>query len=211
MKTLAASLLAAVIGTAAYAGENVTYKVDGTDYEGYFAKAEGASKGLVLIVHDWDGLDAYEQKRAEMLSKMGYDAFAVDLFGKGNRPETVEKRRAETGKLYKDRDRMRSLLLGGLAEAQKQSSGDTVVIGYCFGGAAALELARSGKASKVVGYSTFHGGLATPQGQSYNPTRLVISLTAASTPAKPPFSSLRPTTDISTCLGSPRRVTIFRG
>ena len=42
-----------------------------------------------------------------------------------------------------------------------------MVIGYCFGGAAALELARSGKASKVVGYTTFHGGLATPKGQSY--------------------------------------------
>jgi dienelactone hydrolase len=167
MKALAAGLFAALIGTAAYAGEAVTYKVDGADYEGYFAKAEGASKGLVLIVHDWDGLTAYEEKRADMLAQLGYDAFALDLFGKGNRPETNAKRAAETGKLYKDRDKMRSLVLGGLAEAQKKSSGNAVVIGYCFGGAGALELARSGKAGKVSGYATFHGALATPQGQSY--------------------------------------------
>lgn len=167
MKTLAAGLFAALIATTAYAGENVTYKVDGADYEGYFAKAEGSPKGLILIVHDWDGLTGYEEKRADMLAKMGYDAFAIDLFGKGNRPESVEKRRAETGALYKNREKMRSLLMGGLAQARKQSSGDTVVIGYCFGGAAALELARSGKGGKIAGYATFHGGLATPKGQSY--------------------------------------------
>lgn len=186
MKTLVVGLLAALIGTAAYAGENVTYKVDGADYEGYFAKADGASKGLVLIVHDWDGLDAYEQKRADMLAKMGYDAFALDLFGKGNRPETAAKRQAETGKLYKDRGKMRSLMLGGLAAAQNQSSGNTVVIGYCFGGAAALELARSGKASKVAGYATFHGGLATPEGESYpkNTPPLLIAHGGADTSVK---------------------------
>ena len=166
MRAIATGLFAAMIGTAAYA-DDVTYKVNGADYEGYFAEASGDAKGLVLIVHDWDGLDGYEKKRADMLAGMGYDAFAIDLFGKGNRPETVEKRRVETGKLYKDRETMRSLLVGGLAEAQKLSSGDTVVMGYCFGGAAVLELARSGKADNVTGYATFHGGLATPKGQSY--------------------------------------------
>jgi dienelactone hydrolase len=166
MRAIAAGLFAAMIGTAAYAGD-VAYKVNGADYEGYFAKASGSAKGLVLIIHDWDGLDGYEKKRADMLAGMGYDAFAIDLFGKGNRPATAPLRQAETGKLYKDREKMRSLLQGGLAEAQKLSSGNTVVMGYCFGGAAVLELARSGKASKVTGYATFHGGLATPKGQSY--------------------------------------------
>lgn len=167
MKALLVSLVALFAGTAAFAGENVAYKVDGADFEGYFAKASGASKGLVVVIHDWDGLGGYEQKRADMLAQMGYDAFALDLFGKGNRPATNETRMAETGKLYKDREKMRSLLLGGFSEAQKLSQGNVVVMGYCFGGTAALELARSGKASKVKGYTTFHGGLATPAGQSY--------------------------------------------
>jgi dienelactone hydrolase len=149
------------------AGENVTYKVGGVDYEGYSAKAEGASKGLVLIIHDWDGLTGYERKRADMLAAMGYDAFAVDLFGKGNRPVETDAKRAETGKLYKDREKMRTLILAGLAEARKHGAKDAVVMGYCFGGAAVLELARSGKATDIKGYATFHGGLKIPAGQSF--------------------------------------------
>lgn len=167
MKFLTAGILSLVLATAAGAGEAVTYKVDGADYEGYFAKASGASKGLVVITHDWDGLNDYEKKRADMIAQLGYDAFAVDLYGKGNRPDTIDKNKEESGKLYKDRAKMRALMLGGLAAAQRKSGGNSVVIGYCFGGAATLELARSGKASKVAGYVTFHGGLKTPPGQSY--------------------------------------------
>lgn len=164
---MAAGTMAAMLPLAAQAGESVTYSVDGAEYEGYSAAAMGESKGLVLIIHDWDGLTDYEQKRAEMLAEMGYDAFAVDLFGKGNRPDTVEGRRAETGKLYSDREKMRSLLMGGYAAARESANGPAVVMGYCFGGAAVLEMARSGQAEGVAGYATFHGGLATPEGQSY--------------------------------------------
>jgi len=167
MRLAVMGLVAALVPFGAAAGESVTYSVDGADFEGYGAAAKGSSKGLVLIIHDWDGLTDYEQKRAEMLAELGYDAFAVDLFGKGNRPMETDAKRAETGKLYSDRDRMRSLLLGGLAEARKLSAAPTVVMGYCFGGAAVLEMARSGQADKVAGYATFHGGLATPAGQSY--------------------------------------------
>jgi dienelactone hydrolase len=163
---LTAAFFATLIGTA-QAGEKISYEVDGGTYEGYFAKAAGASKGLVLIIHDWDGLTDYEQKRADMLAELGYDAFAADLYGKGNRPADIAARKAETAKLYNDREKMRGLILAGLNEARQRGGGDTVVMGYCFGGAAVLELARSGKAENVKGYATFHGGLATPPGQDY--------------------------------------------
>ncbi|MDH3594681.1 MAG: dienelactone hydrolase family protein [Rhodospirillales bacterium] len=161
-------LAAALIPSSAWAGEAVEYTVGNEAFKGYRAAAyDGASKGLVLIIHDWDGLTDYEVKRAEMLAGMGYDAFAVDLYGKGNRPVETGAKKAETGKLYKDRARMRALILGGLEEARKTSTGKAVVMGYCFGGAATLELARSGKARDIAGYATFHGGLSTPQSQSY--------------------------------------------
>lgn len=168
LKTAALALASALTATVAWAGEAVTYQADGADYEGYLAKPSGDSKGLVLVIHDWDGLTDYEMKRADMLAEMGYEAFAVDLYGKGNRPESIEARKAETGKLYQDREKMRALILAGLEAGRGQTSGGkAVVMGYCFGGAAVLELARSGKAEDVAGYATFHGGLATPDGQDY--------------------------------------------
>ncbi|MEN3792504.1 dienelactone hydrolase family protein [Fulvimarina sp. MAC3] len=166
----AASLTMALTAGSALAGEAVSYQADGADYEGYYAPAttEGEGMGLVLIIHDWDGLTDYERQRADMLAALGYDAFAVDLYGAGNRPETTEAKKAETGKLYEDREAMRSRILAGLETARSQSdAGEAVVMGYCFGGAAVLELARSGKASDIAGYATFHGGLDTPEGQSY--------------------------------------------
>ena len=167
--TFAAALAATtfLVGPA-IAGEAVTYQSDGQDYEGYFAPASGESKGLVVVIHDWDGLTGYEERRADMLAEMGFDAFAVDLYGKGNRPEAIEDRKAETGKLYENRELMRTLILAGLEAARGESGGsDAVVMGYCFGGAAVLELARSGQAEGIAGYATFHGGLSTPDGQSY--------------------------------------------
>ncbi|KPJ76631.1 MAG: dienelactone hydrolase [Deltaproteobacteria bacterium SG8_13] len=166
MKTILSFLLILMLSSAAVAGEFVTYTVDGAKYEGYWAPAT-AKAPLVLIVHDWDGLTDYEVKRAEMLVQRGYTVFAADLFGAGVRPTEVKDKRQHTGELYKDRGKMRALLYGSLKEAQSRGANvdNAVVMGYCFGGAAVLEFARSG--ADVKGFATFHGGLQTPEGQDY--------------------------------------------
>lgn len=165
MKRIGLALLGLAFN--AFAGQVVDYRVDDMDLEGYYAKAQGASKGAVILIHDWDGLTGYEQKRVNMLSEMGYNTFAVDLYGKGNRPTDTNAKKAEVGKLYNDREKMRSLILAGLDKAREIGMEDVVVAGYCFGGAATLELARSGKGEGIRGYATFHGGLKTPSAQSY--------------------------------------------
>lgn len=147
-------------------GNDILYTVDGQPYEGYFVEAS-ESRGLVLLIHDWDGLTGYEKRRADMLSEAGYSVFAVDLFGEGIRPEKVEDRRQHTGELYRDREKMRAIMQGALAAAREEGADtdNTVAAGYCFGGAAVLELARSG--AGLRGFASFHGGLGTPQGQDY--------------------------------------------
>ncbi len=168
MRVLSLAVAMMCLPLTAQAGTDITYKVGEAEYEGYLAKATLKSKGLVIVIHDWDGLDDYERTRAEMLADQGYDAFAVDLYGKGNRPDTTEGKKAQVGLLYNNREMMRERILGGLATAQAESGlTKAVVMGYCFGGGATLELARSGKGDDVVGYATFHGSLDTPEGQDY--------------------------------------------
>ncbi len=171
---IASAVLLAALGLAANAhaftpaGDDIVYEVGDEAFEGYLATAEGEARGTVLIIHDWDGLGDYERRRADMLAEQGYDAFAVDLFGQGNRPASTQGRQAATRALYEDRERMRSLTLAGLAEARNQGAAEpAVVMGYCFGGAVVLEIARSGEAEGVAGYTSFHGGLGTPEGQAW--------------------------------------------
>lgn len=147
---------------------DVTYEADGRQFGGYFADADNA-KGTVLIVHDWDGLGDYEKQRADMLAEMGYDAMAIDVFGTETPTETMDHRRAAMGEAFGDRERLRGLLASAIEQARGAGAeGDIVVMGYCFGGAVTLEMARSDMADQAAGYATFHGGLGTPEGQKWD-------------------------------------------
>ena len=151
-------------------GSLVTYQINGKSYEGYYIIPSDQAP-LVLLIHDWDGLTDYEIKRANMLSELGYAVFAADLFGAGVRPTEIKDKRQHTGELYKDREKMRALMKGALDTAKKRGANidNAIAAGYCFGGAAVLELARSG--TNLKGFATFHGGLKTPEGQNYTKTR----------------------------------------
>lgn len=163
-------LLGLLWGGAVQAGA-VPYQVDGQAFEGYYLAAPDKQAPLVVLVHDWDGLTEYEIKRARMLVALGYNVFAADLFGAGVRPTAMEDKKRLTGALYQDRPKMRKLLQGALTEAARQGGrlDNAVAVGYCFGGAAVLELARSG--ADLKGIVSVHGGLETPAGQDYQQTR----------------------------------------
>jgi len=158
----------AVNAEAAVKTRVVEYKQGNTVLEGFLAwdDTTTARRPGVLIVHEWTGLGPYVKKRAEMLAKLGYIAFAADIYGKGIRPSTP----AEAGKIagiYKnDRPLMRARARAGLDELLKQKGVDpkrVAAIGYCFGGTTVLELARDG--ADIRGVASFHGGLATPTPQ----------------------------------------------
>ena len=165
---LASILVATTIVATPALAEDVSYTIDGEAFTGYWSEAD-EPKGLVLIIHDWDGMTEYERQRADMLAEMGYNAFALDMFGNDTPTETMDHRIAATGALYQDRDRMRALLQAGVEQAQARSGVDEMIVtGYCFGGAVALEMARSDMADMANGFATFHGGLTTPEGQSWD-------------------------------------------
>ncbi len=165
---LAALLLVGLLAGTASAKlrtKTVEYRDGDAVFEGYLAW-DDAFKGkrpAVLVVHAWMGLDDNARRRADMLAKLGYVAFAADIYGKGVRA----KDRAEAGKLagtYKgDRTLLRARVAAGFAAMLAQPRVDptrTAAVGYCFGGTTVLELARSGAA--VGGVVSFHGGLDAP-------------------------------------------------
>jgi dienelactone hydrolase len=192
MKSSITALLA--LGCALSAGaqihtETVEYRQGNTVLEGYLAydtAVQGKRPG-VLIVHQWMGLTDYEKKRAQMLAKLGYIAFAVDVYGKGIRPQSPQQAGAEAGKYKSNRELLRSRVQAGLAVLQKQELTDpkrVAAIGYCFGGTAVIELARSG--ADIAGVVSFHGGLDSPHPEDGKNIRCkVLALHGADDPFVP--------------------------
>lgn len=208
------SLLAAstALTLAAQAGEAVTYEVHDAAYEGYLAEATRESKGLVLVIHDWGGLDDYEKTRAEMIADEGYDAFAIDLYGKGNRPDTTEARKEQVGKLYNDREMMRARILAGIEEARELTGDQAVIVmGYCFGGGATLELARSGEGEDIAGFATFHGSLDAPEGADYSATSAPVLIMHGGADSGIPNSLAAETADMMEKAGVTYEVQIYSG
>lgn len=182
------SLVGLMVGTTA-AGSSVDYSVGDVAFEGYIEKGD-ADDPLILLIHDWDGLTDYEIKRATMLREEGYSVFAIDLYGKGVRPTEIADRKKCMSILTGDRPKMRTYMKGALEFAKEQglNTENCVAMGYCFGGTAVLELARSGEPLK--GFVTFHGGLETPAGQDYSNAKGAYQIHHSITDGMPPFSAL---------------------
>ncbi len=166
----------------------VEYKHKDVVLEGYLA-FDDAKKGVrpgVLVIHEWTGVGPHVQKVAQKLARLGYVAFAPDIYGKGIRPQPPQA--AEISSVYKnDRTLLRERVAAGLEELKKQKTVDTrklAAIGYCFGGTSALELARMG--ADVSAFVSFHGSLTSPTpGDAKNIKGKVLVLHGADDPYVP--------------------------
>jgi dienelactone hydrolase len=165
----AALALATVSTTSSARADLVTrtveYQQGDAVLEGYLAYDGGgpARKPGVLVFPDWTGVGPYVRQRVEQLAALGYVALAADVYGKGIRPDNPRDAGALAGKYKADRALLRARARAGLAELVAQPNvlpGKVAAVGYCFGGTAALELARAG--ADLAGVVTFHGGLDTP-------------------------------------------------
>ncbi len=168
MKMLLTALILAVAirgSMAAIQTKVIEYRQGDTVLEGvltYDDSISGKRPG-VLVVHQWKGLSDYEKKRSEMLAKLGYNVFALDIYGKGIRPAAPADAGKEAGKYKGNRPLLRERALAGLEVLKKDEHTDTskvAAIGYCFGGTTVIEMARAG--ANVAGVVSFHGGLDSP-------------------------------------------------
>ena len=141
----------------------------------------------VLICHAWRGRDDFVERKARRLAWQGYACFALDNFGKGKRGTTPEECSALMDPLMKDRRLLLKRLQAGLTTARAMPIIDSqriVIMGFCFGGLCALDLARSN--ADIRGAVSFHGML-NPSGFTEPKLRAkVLMLHGYDDPLAPP-------------------------
>lgn len=169
--------------------EYVEYTHGKTLLEGFFAcdDASATPKPGVLIAHAWGGRTEFVIEKAKELAALGYAAFALDNYGKGVLGSGPEENSKLMAPFLEDRGLLRDRLTAGLDALKRQSGVDTsrlAIMGYCFGGLCALDLARSG--ADIRGAVSFHG-LLMPPGLEQRPVKAkVLALHGYADPMVPP-------------------------
>ncbi len=195
MKKIIISLFLFVFALDAQAAlqtKEIKYHVGENEFTGYLAfddTIEGKRPGI-LVVHEWWGHDDYARKRADMLAKLGYTAFALDMYGTGKlaqHPEDAQKfMQAAVGQLPEAEKRFKAayeiLLKQNTVDPKKIAA-----IGYCMGGGIVMHMARTGVVD-LAGVVSFHGSFAfatqTPSTPRHGKAK-VLAFTGAADPFVP--------------------------
>ena len=167
MRTLLSFFLIFSIATVAQAEiktQEVQYSSGGAKLKGYLAyddSVKGKRPG-VLVVHEWWGHNEHARDRARMLAKLGYTALAVDMYGDGKFAEHPEKAGEFMNAAFKDWKGSKAKFNAAKKLLQKHSTVDRkriASIGFCFGGAVSLRMAREG--ADLAAVVAFHSALPT--------------------------------------------------
>ena len=167
---LLGSLLALSIAGPAFAAIKempVTYKDGETTMKG-FVVYDTAKKGKrpgIVMVHEWWGITKHMHNEAHRLARNGYTAFLADMYGDGKTADNPEDAGALSGSVMKNPQEMEARFEAARQELAKQPTVDPArigAVGYCFGGAVVLNMARAG--ADLDGVVGFHAslGLNTP-------------------------------------------------
>lgn len=170
---------------------SISYQCDGKTYEGFAAipSTTRQARPGVLIGHTWTGLGPMEQYRAaQVASKLGFVAFALDVYGTGVRPTTQAAAKIEMNKVLSNLTDFHRRVECGMSQLmatttpQGTPNGAHVnasllfANGYCFGGVMVLELARRGKYPSLKAVSSFHGELGNLTSQSTDRVSAVVQV-----------------------------------
>jgi dienelactone hydrolase len=149
--------------------ETINYSTSGLSCRGQlvFDETSRAARPLLLMAPNWLGIKPAVTEVARMLAGDRYIVFVADMYGEGNAPTGKENPEEFLAPLTKDATETRRRIVGAfdtmVHEAERRDLGDSkrrAAIGYCFGGANVLDLARAG--ADVAAVVSLHGTLATP-------------------------------------------------
>lgn len=164
------------------------------ELEGFLALPQGPGPHpCVLIAHNWAGQSEADNGVARWLAALGYAGFAIDVYGKGTRGDPMGDNGHLMNSWLADRAGLQARLLAAVDAAAANPAIDSArvaIIGYCFGGLCALDVARSGDA-RVKAAVSFHGVYA-PTGLADQPaiTAKVLVLHGWDDPMTPPAATV---------------------
>jgi dienelactone hydrolase len=196
MKRTALALIAALFACLSAGAAQAEIKTQWIDYKqgdaslrGYLAYDDSLSgkRPGILLIHRYDGMSDLTLQNAELYARQGYVVFAADIYGRDVHLKTIPEFQAQASIYDKDRPLMRARAQAGLDTLRANPMVDPskiAVVGYCFGGTVAIELAETG--APVVGTVTIHGSFRdfTP-GAAKNITGRVLLLHGADDPIAP--------------------------
>jgi len=187
---MAAVLLSQSPGNADVKTRELEYRQGETVLQGFIAwddAARGKRPG-VLVVHEWWGHNEHARNQARRLAEAGYVGLALDMFGKGKVATHPQDAQAFVNEVTKDPAVLAARFNAALEQLKRDPHVDTTriaAIGYCFGGAVVLDMARAGAPLGAV--VTFHGALATKTpAQSGKVKARGLVLTGGADPFVPP-------------------------
>ena len=153
---------------AALVAKPVEYAVDDVKFRGHvvYDDAVGTPRPGVFMVPNWYGAGDKAVEKAKGIAKRDYVVFVADLFGESVRPADDTSALATVRQLYGDRALLQRRVVAAMDAFRGQigkvpvARNQFAAIGFCFGGMAVLDLARSG--ADLAAVVTFHGDLSTP-------------------------------------------------
>lgn len=126
-----------------------------------FPPTQEANGRAVLVIHEADGIGGNVRRHCRRLAKLGYFALAADMHG-GGKPLHGEAMASALAQFRGEPDLVRNRAAAAHRALQCVAgvdASDSAAIGFCFGGFAVLELARSG--APIAAVASFHGLLST--------------------------------------------------
>ena len=144
--------------------QTLAYTAGKDELKGYMAfdDESGGARPGVIVIHEWWGLDDYIRTRADRLAELGYAALAIDMYGNGATADSPDEAggmmNAVLGNMESGTSRLRAAHEVLCAQSVVDET-RTAAIGYCFGGAMVLHMARIGMPLKAV--VSFHGALGS--------------------------------------------------